>query len=552
MQVTESAPGLGMPLAPSMSFQLGVTEAMRVESALVEVTLSHPRMSDLEIRLVAPDGSEALLLDREGSGAFPGSYTFGVRRVRGLEAEGAWRVELTDDVSGQTGTVQEVALHLFGSPSSSASVHHVTADMPALQAAEPGRAALLGTASGTDWLNLSALSGQLAFDLSGGVLTVDGAPWASLAAGGFENAVTGDGDDTLTGSVAPNELHGMRGDDMLEGGAGNDALFGESGNDTLVGGTEYDTLHGGPGDDLVIGGPGRDIAWLGPGNDTWRDDAQTGTHSHDTVFAGDGDDLFEPGGGADHLHGENGDDTIFGGVGPDRLFGGGGNDAIWGGIDGDVAWGGDGDDRIWLEAGEDTAYGGSGNDEIHGNQGADLIFGGPGNDLIFGGLHYDELHGGAGDDTVHGGDGRDLVFLGTGNDTFFDAPQGGIHGADTVFGGDGNDTLIGGGGDDLLVGGDGDDLLQAGAGTDLLTGGAGADAFRLVAGAGEARVEDFAPAEDSLRFEAALADGADAAGIAALAISDGEDLRFSFSGGESLVLLGLAGADPLSFDIGVF
>lgn len=65
----------------------------------------------------------------------------------------------------------------------------------------------------------------------------------------IENVLSGEGNDTLTGSSASNDLEGGTGTDSLNGGAGNDTmagcLYGANG-----GQYEIDTLTGGAGADL--------------------------------------------------------------------------------------------------------------------------------------------------------------------------------------------------------------------------------------------------------------------------------------------------------------
>jgi serralysin len=58
----------------------------------------------------------------------------------------------------------------------------------------------------------------------------------------IENAITGNGNDTITGNDAAN---------ILDAGAGNDTLFGGDGNDTLTGGRGNDTIDGGAGENTV-------------------------------------------------------------------------------------------------------------------------------------------------------------------------------------------------------------------------------------------------------------------------------------------------------------
>jgi Ca2+-binding RTX toxin-like protein len=101
----------------------------------------------------------------------------------------------------------------------------------------------------------------------------------------------GDGNDTITGDVAPvsNALNTIRtkslsvslasatvatqsvqngsGNDTLDGGSGNDWVSGGDGNDCLMGGLHNDTLIGGNHNDTLIGGDHNDSLVGGPGSD---------------------------------------------------------------------------------------------------------------------------------------------------------------------------------------------------------------------------------------------------------------------------------------------
>ncbi len=70
----------------------------------------------------------------------------------------------------------------------------------------------------------------------------------------FENAMGGNGNDTLLGNALDNLLVGNGGNDVLVGAGGNDTLFGDDGFDILIGGLGSDSLNGGNGDDLIIAG----------------------------------------------------------------------------------------------------------------------------------------------------------------------------------------------------------------------------------------------------------------------------------------------------------
>lgn len=68
----------------------------------------------------------------------------------------------------------------------------------------------------------------------------------------IENAIGGNGDDSLSGNQASNRLDGGGGNDVLAGLGGPDVLTGGDGDDTLLGGGDGDRLHGGAGADVLV------------------------------------------------------------------------------------------------------------------------------------------------------------------------------------------------------------------------------------------------------------------------------------------------------------
>jgi Ca2+-binding RTX toxin-like protein len=118
----------------------------------------------------------------------------------------------------------------------------------------------------------------------------------------FENAISGGGNDNITGNDANNYLYGGAGNDNIVGLKGNDALFGgatytdanETGNDTLDGGEGNDILFGNGGNDQLAGGDG-----------------------NDTLFGGNGNDILYGNTGSDILYRGNGQDSLYGGLGND-------------------------------------------------------------------------------------------------------------------------------------------------------------------------------------------------------------------------------------------
>ena len=133
----------------------------------------------------------------------------------------------------------------------------------------------------------------------------------------IEDARGGDGNDTITGNAADNELRGRGGNDTIDGGSGNDTIYGGSGNDTIYGGGGNDTIY---------------TEWSDPdGGDRPEDGIEN------TAYGGDGDDeiiggVFENT-AADHLEGGDGNDVLKGRGGTDTLIGDAGYDQMYAGND---------------------------------------------------------------------------------------------------------------------------------------------------------------------------------------------------------------------------
>ena len=104
----------------------------------------------------------------------------------------------------------------------------------------------------------------------------------TIAKGGYDRVLGGEGDDRLDGGDGSDDLYGEEGDDILEGGQGFDRLFGGEGDDRLDGGAGEDVLVGGEGDDALTGGAGADTFVFTP------------DHGTDTITDfGNGDDVID-------------------------------------------------------------------------------------------------------------------------------------------------------------------------------------------------------------------------------------------------------------------
>ncbi len=206
-----------------------------------------------------------------------------------------------------------------------------------------------------------------------------------------EGVIGGDGNDTLSGSWAP---------DRLQGGPGDDSLWGSGSGDVLTGGPGVDSLNGGEGPDTFEADATAD------GADTFNGNGGTGdlvTYSHRTTSV-----LADLDGVADDGAWGEGDNIA---TDVENITGGSRDDILVGDGDPNQLTGGDGDDRLAGRGGDDYVTGGNGNDTGWGDDGVDNINGGPGNDTSF---------GGAGNDTLFARDfvlGNDTLFAGADTDT---------------------------------------------------------------------------------------------------------------------------------------
>lgn len=480
--------------------EISVSRDITVEHIFVTVSVDHAYDGDLTVELIGPGGETYLLFDQErGQVGFGGEYTFAVTGARGMSSAGTWTVRLTDARGDGAGTLRDAVLSFRGASADSDSVHTITDDFLELADVETERRVLTDTDGGTDWLNLAALAGDVALDLrAGGQLQVDGQNWAEIGdAAAFENVVSGDGADMLTGNDGDNRLLGMRGDDVLSGGAGADLLDGGAGRDTA----SYAGSSQGLRADLLL------------------NSENTGEAEGDR-YRGIEDLL-----GSDHaddLRGNEGDNTLRGGAGADFIMGR------------------DGDDWLIGNSGHDILTGNAGDDRLQGCVGNDRLIGGDGDDTLEGGSGNDSLIGGSGNNCYSGGAGRDVLYDGSGRGMLFGGAD-----ADRLIAGGGNDRLWGEGGADRLNGGNGNDRLNGGAGADYLVGGSGRDQFVFQNDMGMDRVADFNDTQDRLMFDTALVGNVSSAEDLVSRYGQQSDAGFTFDFGsdDQLTLLGYHG-DP--------
>lgn len=232
----------------SLQQSVSVVQAMEIERVEVTVDISHAWIGDLSILLTSPAGTRSWLLWRPGqSGNSPYgqsqdniNFTFNTVLSWGESSVGSWTLSVFDMDSSIAGTLNSWTLNLIGKPVSDDDVYVFTNEFSESVADQNSRATLIDS-GGTDQINASAVSTATSLNLEAGAQsTIDGRALFIDTGSIIEHAVTGDGNDLISGNLAANYLRGMRGNDSLSGGEGHDSLEGGMGNDFLDGGRGID------------------------------------------------------------------------------------------------------------------------------------------------------------------------------------------------------------------------------------------------------------------------------------------------------------------------
>ncbi len=431
-------PGSSTPFQTTFT----VADNMEIDHLAITLDLTTTYISDLYFTLTSAQGTTITVnandldsIDTEVDGL----WTWGIDGLRGELSAGTWTLTAHDTYTASDSvTLRSATLDFYGSMVSTNDVYHFTDEYLAMVGFDAARATITDLNGGTDWLNFAAVRGGINLNMADGqTFTVAGVNWGTLS-GAFENAVGGDGNDTIAGSSLDNIIHGMRGNDTVYGGDGNDSVDGGDGDDLIDLGAGDDYLDiVSSGDDTFYGGAGDDYIYGYIGNETYY-----GEDGNDTLLGYSGDDQLDGGEGADSIEGDEGNDTIHGGSGVDTLYGGTGNDTLDGGLSEDSCYGDEGNDTFQVTAEDfgDNVYGGAdidtldlggwaysligfnvnlstqiyeflpngfGIDGTYDAQSIENVIGSSFNDAITGNELENNLNGGASDDTISGAAGDD-------------------------------------------------------------------------------------------------------------------------------------------------
>ncbi|MBR8140854.1 S8 family serine peptidase [Burkholderia sp. AU19243] len=224
----------GSTFSSMLTMQSGLT----VQHAEIDFDAHVGQLGDLVVKLISPDGTESILLDRAGkapgtgnadvgnprSGAF--KYTFVSTHDWGERSGGTWTLEVTDSATGLPVTLNQWSLRLYGNRSASDDTYFYTDEYRSLSEGSAARAVLddgvNGTRGGRNTINAAAVSGDTSIDLTTGAASIGGAALTIRNPGAIQNIVTGDGDDRLVAGDGDALLDGGRGTNTLTGGKGKD------------------------------------------------------------------------------------------------------------------------------------------------------------------------------------------------------------------------------------------------------------------------------------------------------------------------------------------
>ncbi|WP_254361396.1 proprotein convertase P-domain-containing protein [Photorhabdus heterorhabditis] len=247
-----------------MTSSIAMNAGLNVEHVEIDFDAQVGRLGDLTLKLISPDGTQSLLLNRQGKvpDGMPGAgatdmgssqsgtfkYSFMSTHDFGERSAGNWTLQVTDANSGLPVTLNAWSLRLYGSKSTPDDTYFYTDEYIQSVVGQANRAvlddAVNGVAGGRNTLNAAAVSRDTSVNLLTGVASIGGTALTIKNPSGIQNIVTGDGNDTLVAGNADALLDGGRGNNTLAGGAGKDFFVvhrREAGSDII---SNFEAAHG--------------------------------------------------------------------------------------------------------------------------------------------------------------------------------------------------------------------------------------------------------------------------------------------------------------------
>ncbi|MCW2479667.1 S8 family serine peptidase [Candidatus Symbiopectobacterium sp. NZEC135] len=230
----------GGTITESLAIKAGLT----VEHAEIDIDARVGRLGDLTLKLISPDGTQSVLLNRQGKipDGMPGAsatdlgsrqsgvfkYSFMSTHDMGEHSAGNWTLQATDARSGLPITLNAWSLRLYGSKRSPDDTYFYTDEYSALIGGQANRKvlddAVNGVSGGRNTLNAAAVTWDTSINLLTGAASIGGAALTIRNPANIHNIATGDGNDVLVAGNSNALLDGGRGNNTLTGGNGKDCF----------------------------------------------------------------------------------------------------------------------------------------------------------------------------------------------------------------------------------------------------------------------------------------------------------------------------------------
>ena len=172
-----------------------VGSGLNIDHVEVFISITHPHIGDLVVKLTSPDGTESVLVNRPGlstsnpTGSNQGFIYFAFDSTNhwGESGAGTWTLSVSDQKTGDVGTLDYWSLKLFGDLLSSDDLYVYTDEFGGFT--DPSRTTLSDT-GGTDTLNAAAITTASIIDLTPGAnSTLDGNTLTIAAGTTIEHAL---------------------------------------------------------------------------------------------------------------------------------------------------------------------------------------------------------------------------------------------------------------------------------------------------------------------------------------------------------------------------
>jgi Ca2+-binding RTX toxin-like protein len=345
---------------------------------------------------------------------------------------------------------------------------------------------ILDGGAGNDTLDTTSFNSTYTVNLVTGLTNFAGESFVN-----FENLISGNGADTVTGTAGANIIRTNGGVDNVSAGNGDDVVEGGAGGDTLDGGIGTDTVDYSSSNAAVTVSLNTNSATGGhaTGDFIVNFENVSGSAFADTLTGNGLANVINGGAGADSMTGLGGNDIYIVDNAADAMIeaAGQGYDVVYTSINFALAAGQEIEALVALDTTATTPLSLTGNglaNYLIGNAGANVLNGGTGADILDGrGGNDVYIVDNAGDVVVEAaGQGYDVVFAALNFTLAAGQEIEGLVALDvnatsalTLTGNELANYLIGNAGANQLNGGAGADILEARAGDDVMDGGAGAD-----------------------------------------------------------------------------